>query len=163
MHCKTIHIVRHGKAVQDTVDIDDYDRPLTEKGIINSISVAQKFAAQHATPDVIISSHAARALHTAHIFARENKYPAENVLVSEKIYFRGFENIIGIITSIPDNINSIMIVGHNPDLTNLAINLGAQINELSTSAVVTICFKTDSWSKVCTASTSYSSIDKKEC
>ena len=163
MQTKTLHIVRHGKAVQDMLQIDDGDRPLIERGIVASIAVAKRFIAEQALPDVIVSSHAARALHTAHIFARELGYMQGKVLVMEDLYFRGVSVISSIIKSASDDLDSIMIVGHNPDLSRLAKEFGAPITEISTSGVVSICFQTDCWSKIGETDASYSFIDKKEC
>ena len=83
MNPKVLHIVRHGKALQDAYDIQDFDRPLTVKGIHNSIAVATKLQTLYSAPDLIISSFAARALHTAHIFAQVMSYPHNNVQVNE--------------------------------------------------------------------------------
>ena len=160
---KTLHIVRHGKALQDAYHIDDYDRPLTEKGVLNSILVAKRFISQYAVPDMITTSHAARAMHTAHIFAREMNYPHDCLYVDEDLYFKGTDVIYSALEDLPENINSVMIVGHNPDLTYLANKFGAQINEISTSGVVTVCFDTDDWSKIDSASTRCLYLDKKEC
>ena len=163
MQGKTVHIVRHGKAVQDAYHIEDFDRPLTERGILNSILVSKKFISQYAVPDLIVTSHAARAMHTAYIFARELSYPSDCVLVDENLYFGGYKVIYSSLEDLPEDIGSVMIVGHNPDLTTLANRLGAQIDEISTSGVVTVCFDTDSWSKIDSAGTSCSFLDKKEC
>ena len=162
MQTKTLHIVRHGKALQGAYSIEDFDRPLTEGGIVNSIAVARRFAAQHVAPDLITTSHAARAMHTAHIFARETNYSQDCLHVDENLYFQGYKVIYSALTELPESIDSIMIVGHNPDLTNLANKLGARINQISTSGVVTICFDTDYWSKIDTASKNFSFLDKKD-
>ena len=145
---KTLHIVRHGKALQSDGYIKDEDRPLIAKGIANNILVAKKLLARFTVPDLIISSFAARALQTAHIFAREMGYPHENVKVSEKLYFQGDSETYDILAKLPDTVKSVMIVGHNPDLTYVAYRLGAGVNDISTSGVVTICFETDAWSNI---------------
>jgi phosphohistidine phosphatase len=143
---KTLHIVRHGKALQDYLSIGDDDRPLIEKGILNSISVAGQLRAQHATPGLIVSSFAARALHTAHIFAKTTGYPHERVQVTEKLYMKGEDEYFRILESLPDELNSVMLVGHNPDVTFVANRYGCSIDYIPTSVVVTIHFKTERWS-----------------
>ena len=154
MQTKTLHIVRHGKALQDYRFIRDDDRPLIEKGIANNEEAAKKLRAKYAAPDLIISSYAARALHTAHIFARVMGYPHDRVQVNEKLYMDGEEAMSNIIKNLPNEVNSVMMVGHNPDVTYLAnIYAGQRIDPIPTSGVVTICFETGTWSEIGEAKT----------
>ena len=145
---KTLHIVRHGKAMQDFHALQDYDRPLIEKGIINNISIAKQLLEQYAAPGLIISSFAARALHTAHIFARIMRYPHDRVQVNANLYLEGENEIFNILESLPDELESVMIVGHNPDVTSAAIAYGCITVSIPTSGVVTICFKAYRWSEI---------------
>jgi len=149
MHAKILHIVRHGKALQDYHHaIRDDDRPLIEKGILNSISIAKQLYERYSVPGLIVSSHAARALHTAHIFARIMSYPHERVQVNERLYSDGETETYNILNNLPDELDSVMIVGHNPDVTFIANQLaGSYVNPLPTSGAVTICFDTDRWSE----------------
>ena len=149
MSVKTLHIVRHGKALQDYRSIRDYDRPLIEKGIVNNIAIARQLHAKYTTPGLIISSFAARALHTAHIFAQEMSYPHVLVQVNENLYLDGEREIESILESLPDEIESVMIVGHNPDVTYVANTYSLQgISSIPTSGVVTIRFDVGCWSEI---------------
>jgi phosphohistidine phosphatase len=149
MAARTLHIVRHGKALHDYRAIRDYDRPLVEKGIITSEAVAGRLHAQYAAPALIISSHAARALQTAHIFARVMHYPHGRVQVSEKLYTDGEAEAYSILESLPDELHSVMIVGHNPDVTYVASTYaGRSIDPLPTSGAVTIRFEASRWSEI---------------
>ena len=160
MQNKILHIVRHGKALQDYRYLHDFDRPLIEKGIVNNEAAARQLHAQYATPDLIISSHAARALHTAHIFARVMSYPHSRVQVNESLYAEGENAACNILKSLPDEVESVMIVGHNPDVTFLANTYaGKMISHISTSGVVTICFETDKWRQIGKVKTQYSIIE----
>jgi len=145
---KVLHVVRHGKALQDAYDIQDYDRPLTVRGILNNITVAKKLITLYRAPDLIISSYAARALHTAHIFARAMGYSHEKVQVNESLYFQGDKEIFTLLKNLPDSINEVMIVGHNPDLTYVVHRFVSRIFEMSTSSAATITFETDKWSEI---------------
>ena len=149
MQKKILHIVRHGKALQEYYDIGDYDRPLIEKGIVKSEAAANQLLEKHDAPDLIISSHAARALHTAHIFARVMNYPHAKVQVNENLYLEGEDVMLGILKNLPDEVESVMMVGHNPDMTYLAsICAKKHVAALPTSGVATIVFGTDKWSKI---------------
>ena len=146
---KTLYIVRHGKALQDYWYIHDYDRPLIEKGIVNSVATAKQLFAKYPAPDLIISSHAARALHTAHIFAQVTGYPHDRVQVNERLYLDGERETPKILGCLTDEIESVMMVGHNPDVTYLANTYAKQsIDVIPTSGVVTIRFETNRWSEI---------------
>jgi len=160
MKTKTLHIVRHGKALQEADLIQDDDRPLIVKGITNNILVAKKFIAKYPTPCLIVSSYAARALHTAHIFARVIGYQHEKIEANEELYLHGDKEIYNILEHLSDRIDSVMIVGHNPDVTYVANRFGAYISEISTSGVVSINFETNSWRGIEMAKKSCSSLSK---
>ncbi len=151
---KILHIVRHGKALQDYQSIDDIDRPLIEKGILYSITAANQLRKKYSVPDLIISSPAARALHTAHIFARILGYPSEKVSVNDALYLHGEDAALDILYALPDQITDVMIVAHNPDMTYLSdMFIRPRINILPTSSVVSVRFDTDRWSALHDAKT----------
>ena len=146
---KTLHVVRHGKALQDYQYIQDCDRPLIEKGIVKNVEIARQLHAQYPAPDLIISSHAARALHTAHIFAQAMGYPHNRIQVNERLYLDGESEACSILKNLPDELESVMIVGHNPDVTFIANRYAKRIiDEIPTSGVVTIRFETNHWSEI---------------
>lgn len=143
---KILHLVRHGKALQDYRSIDDIDRPLIEKGILNNIAVATRLFGKYGQPDRIISSPAARALHTAHIFARMMNYAPENVGVIKELYSDGEKTVWDILSEMPEDIDSLMFVGHNPDMTYLAGTfLRSLTDSLPTSGVASIRFEAAQW------------------
>jgi len=146
---KILHIVRHGKALQDYQYINDYDRPLVEKGIVNNVTMAKQLFAKYPAPDLIISSHAARALHTAHIFAQTMGYSHDQVQVNTRLYLDGEREAICILENLSDEIENVMIVGHNPDVSYIANTYaGRCIDPIPTSGVVTIRFKTNRWNEI---------------
>jgi len=148
MQNKILHIVRHGKALQEYFSIQDFDRPLIEKGILNNISAARQLLAQYPAPELMVASPAARALHTAHIFAQTMGYAHERVQVNEKLYLDGENEIYRILKSLPDELGSVMMVGHNPDVTIVTNAFGCNVDSIPTSGVVTVRFKTDRWSEL---------------
>lgn len=146
---KFIHIVRHGKALQEYKVIADIDRPLVEAGIYNSIVMANRFKTNYVLPELIISSPAARALHTAHIFARILKYPSKDVQVADALYMHGKNAALDILYGLSNNIHSVMLVAHNPDFTDLANEfIRPMIDSIPTSGIVTVCCETGKWEQI---------------
>lgn len=146
---KHLYIVRHGKSDRDFVDVPDYDRPLKERGIIDSYKMASILVQKKITPQLIITSPAIRAMHTAIIFARIFKFPLKKVVVNDTLYMSSANKYLEIIKETDNSIDSLMIFGHNPSFTDLAnYFLHDKIEEIPTSGVVGIKFENDSWSNI---------------
>ena len=149
---KTIYIVRHAKSSWNMIDIPDEQRPLLEKGKKRIKKVIDYLHEKHIKVDYIISSHAVRAHETAKILAHALKYPIENIKIDSKIYHGNGDDILNQFYDLPDRFDSVMIVGHNPSLTDFVnIFLKSPIDNLPTSGVVSFTFDTDKWEKVVNA------------
>jgi len=146
---KILHIVRHAKSSWDLEDVSDVDRPLTDKGIWKAYQVAEKIRQEYPVPDLLISSHAIRALHTAMIFAGVFGFPYDKIKISALIYGSASEEIADLIMHTNDKITSLMLFGHNPDITELVNAFGQKaVKNVPTSGIVTFEFKTASWKNI---------------
>ncbi|HRW63075.1 MAG TPA: histidine phosphatase family protein [Bacteroidales bacterium] len=146
---KNLYIVRHGKASWDYGNISDIDRPLKERGINDSYTMAIRLRARNQIPDLLLSSPAIRALHTATIFAREFDLDERKLEIRNDLYMSGKTNIIDIIRKTNDNVSSLMIFGHNPGFTDLAnYFLINKIDNLPTTGIVTLKFELNSWEEI---------------
>jgi phosphohistidine phosphatase len=135
---KTIYIARHAKSSWNQADLPDEKRPLLEKGRKRTKKVIDFLHENKVTVD-----------ETAKLLARGLKYPAENIRINKQIYFASGDSLIDQFYDLPSNINSVMIVGHNPTLTDFANQfLVSPIENLPTSGVVSISFDTDQWEKI---------------
>ena len=150
---KTIYIVRHAKSSWDFPHLNDHERPLIEKGkkrtrLINDYLINNKIQV-----DLMVSSHAVRAYETAAIIARSIGYPKESIRIDRMIYHANADRLIDQFYDLSNDINSVMLVGHNPTLTNFANQyLDKKIEWLPTSGVVCVNFKTDKWEDISLAS-----------
>lgn len=146
---KTIYVIRHAKSSWNMIDIPDEQRPLLEKGKKRTGKVIDYLNENHIRVDYIISSHAVRAHETAKILAQALKYPIENIKIDSNIYHANSNTILNQFYDLPDRFNSVMIVGHNPSLTDFVnLFLDSPIENLPTSGVVSFSFTTDEWGKV---------------
>ena len=142
---KTLFLVRHAKSSWEEPLPDDR-RPLLHKGISRTARVAEAMLLKGVSVDRIISSHAVRALETAKLLAQALDYPVEEIVVDPDIYHSGGDAIFDRLYQLPDSCGSVMIVGHNPALTDLSNRfLADPIENLPTSGVVSVTFHTDSW------------------
>ena len=146
---KKLYIVRHGKSSWDFPGISDIDRPLIERGVSGSYRMARTFFGKNAPPDILFTSPAIRALHTAVIFARTLEMPSGLVRIENSIYSATDNELLEFIYSLDDSLNAIMVFGHNPCLTDFSNRfLTDKIDNLPTSGMVSLFFLTNSWKEI---------------
>ncbi len=149
---KTIYLVRHAKASLYSSDHEDLERPLLEKGLKRTKRIIDFLHSKETSVDLIISSHALRALETAKILAYALNYPIDEIKQERTIYFGDAEKIADQFYDISPTINKLMIVGHNPSITNFAnFFLPQPIDYLPTSGVVCIELDIDHWDDILAA------------
>lgn len=146
MRVKTLYLARHAKAEKGFTGIDDFDRPITERGINDANAVASALKGGKDIPALFISSPAVRALSTAFIFARIMNYSYDRIIIREQIYEASDEGLLSEINAITDEVDSAILFGHNPAFTSVSNLLtGKSIDNVPTSGIVCIEFEADSW------------------
>jgi phosphohistidine phosphatase len=94
----------------------------------------------------MLSSPALRAFETAKIVAEGLNYPAGKIRTERKIYDTYYDRILDLIYGTSNDLNSLMIFGHNPTITNLAnLFLHPGIEAMPTSCIVCLSFNTLKW------------------
>jgi phosphohistidine phosphatase len=143
---KKLIIVRHGKSSWEYDGILDIDRPLKQRGIRNGYEMAQRLNDVNIIPKLIYSSPATRALHSAVIFCRQLKIPFENLQIVDEFYHFDAQGIVDFIKKTSDEVDALMIFGHNPVFTELANEFAKQeIDNVPTTGVVLITFDVENW------------------
>lgn len=143
---KTLLIVRHAKSGWDNPDLNDFERPLNKRGHRDAPFMGDLIAKMGIKPDLIISSSALRAHTTAGYFADSFKYPKDKIIADRSIYERGIRHIIKLIKNLDNNISTVMVFGHNPDITSLSsFYSGEYFDNVPTCGVVCIDFNVTSW------------------
>lgn len=146
---KRLYIVRHGKSSWDLEGIQDIDRPLKERGINDAHKMAKHVDRESKKPQLIISSNATRALHTAAIFHRLMGLPASILTVEPDLYHADIDEILDVIYGVSDDIDCLMIVGHNPGFTDFSNYLSTlNIMNLPTLGIVTLDFEIQKWTDI---------------
>lgn len=146
---KTLYIVRHAKSSWEFTGLGDHERPLLDKGKQRTKLIAEYLKKNNVSPDLLISSHATRAYDTAVLIAKAIGYPTESIQINKMLYHANDEDIFDEICEVPDTVQSLMIVGHNPTFTDFANQfLDSKIEWLPTSGVVSVSFNTENWGKI---------------
>ncbi len=147
---KNLYIIRHSKAQEYAPDHSDFNRCLAEYGVEKATLIADHLAKHIDGVDLIVSSPACRALETARIFGKALDYPTEDIVKLQPLYhFGGIEYAMEIIEHVEDDVETLMLFGHNPTFNALAWHLCPDFRDgMPTSAVVGLSFNTSSWAKV---------------
>jgi len=145
---KELILLRHAKSSWD-YNVEDRNRPLSQKGIDRIIKTSKKDKKIFNDTDYIFSSPANRAIHTALIMAHETKIGFNRLNLDERLYTFNFEKIIDYVYELDDTLSKVVLVGHNPAFTLAANTLGnLSLNNISTACWVRINFIESSWAEV---------------
>ncbi|AKD05525.1 phosphohistidine phosphatase [Pontibacter korlensis] len=143
---KTLYILRHAKSSWEFDELSDHDRPLNKRGRHDAPLMGQELAARGVEPQLIISSPAVRALSTATLIARELNYDPDDIVVDTRIYGADRDDLLQVVLSVPAEVSSLMLVGHNEALSEFANMLSQEpIGSLPTAGVAVLEFDCESW------------------
>lgn len=146
---RTLYIVRHAKAEDRANFISDHDRELLPEGIMAAARVGRYFVEKGIVADRLISSTAHRAKDTAKVIAEQAGIGPETIELDEKLYEGGSKAYLAAINQLPDSCESVMLFGHNPDVTYFSEYLTRHdVGSMSKGSAVAITFENLRWAEV---------------
>ncbi|MGF1689128.1 histidine phosphatase family protein [Photobacterium japonica] len=144
---KLLFLVRHAKSSWDDPTLDDHDRPLNTRGYSNLPTMIHRLDAWQTGPQLIATSTALRASETAYHFANgltcQPKLAAHSALYSESA-----DELLTFIQGSSDTVDRLMIVCHNPAITDLANRFGMTVENIPTCGIAVFRFAADCWQAV---------------
>lgn len=152
MKNKTIILMRHAKSSWDDTDLSDHERPLNKRGMRDAPAMGKFLKNKGYFPEMIISSTAKRTRMTLKLFLEG--FNLENVIIDydRRIYENSASEILDIINKeIHTTIDTLMILGHNPDMENLTTYLSGHylpVNKFSTASIAILEFPVLKWSQI---------------
>lgn len=140
MNTKTLYIIRHAKAELPTWDKKDYDRNIISKGIDRATAIAAQLKTILSIDKntAVYSSSANRAIQTADIFCKALGFPIQDIQQTREIYEAHHLDILRVINQTADYVNTVLVFGHNPGLSNLSNYICDSYIDLKTSHVAVI-------------------------
>lgn len=143
---KTLYLCRHAKSSWADLGMEDFDRPLNDRGLRNAPHMAQAFKERGEPVDLIVSSPANRALTTAQFFAKNLKLTAEQFVQNKFIYHAERSTLMRIVQELPDAAQRAMLFGHNPGFSELVQHLcDGGVGDLPTCGLVRIDLPVNEW------------------
>jgi len=143
---RTLTIIRHAKSSWKDVELADFERPLNKRGKRDAPLAGQRLREQRIIPNLIITSPAKRALTTAKAIAKEIGYSIKDLVADRRVYMADVDDLLQMLRAVDNSYKHVAIVGHNPDLTDLANEItGEAIDNVPTCGVVHAKLELKSW------------------
>lgn len=142
---KTVLIMRHGQA--SNTGNEDRLRPLTATGRHAVAAMGHAILDRGAVPDTIVTSIALRARETAREVAGVWNHPHPIVQIPE-LYSGLGHDYLKCLQALPDTTDSVLVVGHNPSIADLATRLrssGAKMGPFEAGSIGCQTFAIDRW------------------
>ncbi|HZO22105.1 MAG TPA: histidine phosphatase family protein [Steroidobacteraceae bacterium] len=147
---KRLTLMRHGNAEWKDPEVPDFDRTLSRRGSSEAEVMARRLSELGLVPTLLLVSPARRAQQTADIVVRELGIPPRHLRSQESLYLAEAQDILGVVSATGPRIPHLMIVGHNPGLSEVVRLLSRELpaHELGTGAVCSLTFDARTWSAV---------------
>ena len=142
---KSLLILRHAKSDWGDPGLKDHERPLNKRGRKAAPKMGHFLREKHLLPDLVLSSVAVRARATAELVAEASGYQGKIELLPA-LYAAPPEAYITALSDLPDTLQCVMVVGHNPGLEELLQDLTGKYEPLPTAALAYVRLPIESWS-----------------
>jgi phosphohistidine phosphatase len=132
-----LYLLRHAKSSWDDPALADHDRPLSTRGRRNAATLAEHVRREGIAPALVLCSTAARARETLAVVLPAIDVEAE-IRLEDALYGASADELLDRLRSVPETAGSVLVVGHNPTLEDLAARLapGEAPERLPTCAFV---------------------------
>jgi phosphohistidine phosphatase len=146
---KKIYLVRHAKSSWKFPELDDFERPLNNRGRKDAPLMGDLLKESKIFPGLIITSPASRAASTSRIVADCIGYPLEKIEYNANLYGPSNITFFNIVKKVDEAINELMLFGHNPELTVFANSLSDYyISNIPTCGILCIEFSVTAWKDI---------------
>jgi phosphohistidine phosphatase len=117
-------LMRHAKAERARPDLPDFERALAPSGMIASSNMRRKLQSLGVEPDVVLVSSARRTRETLEaVLAWDN---GANIDIIDSLYMAPLARLLDLLAALRETARSVLIVGHNPGIGELAWHLAAR-------------------------------------
>ena len=141
-------MIRHAKSSWKDIDASDFERGLTKKGKRSIDTIGSYLKLRGIQPDIMLASCAKRTEETAVLLADKLEFNGK-VNYMKELYFTEMETLRQIIMLQEKDVNTIFVIGHNPQVTDMANSLISEhISKIPTMGVVAIDFDIEQWSDI---------------
>jgi len=119
---RELFIMRHAKS-DWSQSCSDFDRPLNKRGAGNAKKMGEWIKNSQLIPQQILVSPANRALSTAHLLCGGASIEQTAIQIVPEIYHASKEDLYQALRQIPDKVESVCVIGHNPGIEDFLESL----------------------------------------
>ena len=148
---RILYLLRHAKSSWSEPTLPDEERPLAPRGRRDAKRVAAHVLELGIEPDIVLCSTARRTRETLELL-RPALGATRSVLFEEELYAASAAALLERLRAVPDGVVSVLLIGHNPGLQDLALLLastGAELAQLEakfpTGALATLVLPNAAW------------------
>lgn len=144
---KTLILLRHGDASFEAVS--DFERPLNDIGIKKVNASALVLINLNISPDKIISSPAERTAESLSIFCDFLSIDDDKIKFIKGLYNRGSDFYLNEIETMYDSVETLLLVGHNPSISDVVNNFPIQeFVSMQPGDLFVVRFDSTSWENI---------------
>jgi len=154
---RTLYLLRHGKSSWDDPTLADRERPLAPRGRRDAKRIARHLVRQGVKPELVLCSTAERTRETLELIETALA-DTSTIELEDGLYGASADNLLERLRLVPGAVASVMMIGHNPGLQDLALVLaagGAELERLEakfpTAAVATLALANATWADLSSA------------
>lgn len=153
----SLALLRHAKSSWDASDLEDFDRPLNARGRAAAPVMGEALREFPFAPQIILCSPAKRTRETLHLIDPNLSEPRDDVRFEQQLYLTNAETLLERLRHVPATAKTVLIIGHNPGLHELALMLAGRgdaksISRLEdkfpTAALAVLTFPETAWRDV---------------
>lgn len=144
---KRITFIRHAKSSWEDPTLKDFSRPLNEKGKNDAPLMALHLQLKNQPFDLVISSSSVRTKQTLSLMCPNLNYSIDDVVWERAFYHASMNTLFMMINPLPEVIEHVCIVGHNPGITEIVNSLQNQklIDNVPTCGIVSLIYQGKTW------------------
>ena len=147
-------MLRHAKSSWDDPGLNDADRPLAPRGRRDARRLAAYLQREPIRPRLVLCSTALRTRGTLAAILRTIEGDVQ-ISVEDALYAAGLEQLLTRLRAVPETVPSVLLIGHNPGLHELVLNLATPDSDLGqlkvnlpTTALVTLEITAAGWQQL---------------
>ncbi len=141
---KTLLLLRNAKSSWKDSKLKDRERPITKKGRKAAALIGELIKMNELQPELLLSSSVVRANQTTQQVIASMEYTGK-VFFLDHLFMAEADVILDALSLLPDELERVMVVGHNPGLESLLQLLTGQIESLSPGALAHISLPVQAW------------------
>ena len=144
---RTLVLIRHAKSSWAFLDMEDFDRPLNDRGNHDAPMMAKRLLKKEINIDAFVSSPAVRARTTAEYFAKAYDQKSKHIIEVPALYEAPVSVFYQVVSGLDNSIKTAAIFSHNPGITDFANSLTTmRIDNVPTSGVFAVKANIKKWS-----------------